>query len=159
MCRPQRELDYIEYVVKNWQVDVEIWKMVPGRDRDEIIAFRRQHPKGNKYIHQYLLEEVYPPGGDPPFNVVRQIEKSGKHKGKNRIVLSREQLFDQIDEWHQGNGHMGQEHTWTYCSEKYYNVTERCVKLYCELCLTCMKKNPITRNIKGSIKPIRLWHF
>ena len=39
MCRPQRELDYIEYVVKNWQVDVEIWKMVPGRDRDEIIAF------------------------------------------------------------------------------------------------------------------------
>jgi hypothetical protein len=39
VCRPQRELDYIQYVVKNWQVDVEIRKMVPGFDRDEIIAF------------------------------------------------------------------------------------------------------------------------
>ena len=71
--------------------------MVPGRDRDDIIAFHRQHPKGNKYIHQYLLEEVCPPSGDPPFKVVSRIEKSGKHKGKNRIVLSREQLFDRID--------------------------------------------------------------
>ena len=100
--------------------------MLPGRDKDEIKQFRKEHPKGNKYIHQYLLEEVCPPGGDPPFNVARRIENKGKHKGKNRIVLSREQLFDHIDEWHRGNGHMGQERTWTYCSEKY---TRNCDEL------------------------------
>ncbi len=92
--RPQQELDYINYVIKNWQLDVEVRKKLSGRDRDEIIEFRQQHPKGNKYIHQYLLEEVCPPGGDTPFNVVHQIKKSGKHKGKNHIVLSREQLLD-----------------------------------------------------------------
>ena len=39
-CRPQRELDYIEFVVKNWHVGVELRRMLPGCDRDEITQFR-----------------------------------------------------------------------------------------------------------------------
>ena len=74
-------------------------------------------------------------------------------------MVSREKVFHAIDEWHRGNGHMGQERTWKYCKQKYYNVTEKLVRIYCETCHVCMKKNPVTRNIKGSIKPIRSWKF
>jgi hypothetical protein len=158
-CWPQVELDYIKFIVKKWQVGVEVQNMVPGQDRDELLDFRRQHVKGNKYVHQYYLEEVCAPVDARPRNVVRRKETKGKHKGKDRIVLSREQLFDCIDEWHRGKGHMGQERTWTYCSEKYYNVTVKSVKLYCELCITCMRRNPVTQAIRGSIKPIRSWPF
>jgi hypothetical protein len=82
-------------------------------------------------------------------------QTKGKYAGKNRIVVSREQSFDAIDEWHRSHGHFGQDRTWGYCAEKFYNVTENMVKVYCQTCLTCMKKNPATHNEKGSIKPIR----
>jgi len=60
-----------------------------------------------------------------------------------------------IDEWHRDNGHMGQERTWGYCKEKYYNISQSLVRLYCETCPDCMKKNPITQPRKGSRKSIR----
>ncbi len=51
----------------------------------------------------------------------RELDKDGK-KDAGRIVVSREQVFDAIDEWHRGHAHMGQERTWTYCRSKYFNV-------------------------------------
>ena len=158
-CRPQEDLDYIAYVVRHWQVGVDVRLMPPGHEKDELIEFRRKHKKGNKYIHQYVLEEIYVPGDDESQIVVRRVETKGQYAGKNRIVVSREKSFDAIDEWHRSNGHYGQDRTWGYCAEKYYNVTENMVKMYCKTCLTCMKKNPATRNKKGSIKPIRSWKF
>ena len=65
------------------------------------------------------------------------------------------QVFNCIDEWHRDNGHMGQERTWGYCKEKYWNIAQVLVKHYCETCPACMKKNPITQPAKGSRKPIR----
>ncbi len=53
----------------------------------------------------------------------RELDKDGS-KDAGRIVVSREQVFDAIDEWHRGNAHMGQERTWTYCQSKYFNVTQ-----------------------------------
>jgi hypothetical protein len=35
------------------------------------------------------------------------LNKDGK-KDAGQIVVSREQVFDAIDEWHQGHAHMGQ---------------------------------------------------
>jgi hypothetical protein len=40
----------------------------------------------------------------------RELDEDGKNDA-GRIVVSREQVFDAIDEWHQGNAHMGQERT------------------------------------------------
>jgi ribosomal protein S7 len=34
-CRPQEEVDYIEYVVKHWQVGVEVKNMLPGHDKGQ----------------------------------------------------------------------------------------------------------------------------
>ncbi len=70
------------------------------------------------------------------------------------IVVSREQVFDAINEWHQGHVHMGQERLWTYCRSKYFNVTQTLVKIYCETCIACSKKNPVGNAQKGSTKPI-----
>jgi hypothetical protein len=157
-ARPQKELDYIEYVVKHWQHGIELKDMLPSLEKDKLTEFRRLHKKGNKYCHQYFLEEISIPGNDDIQFVVRRRE-TGKNKGKDRIVLSREKVFDAIDDWHRGNGHMGQERTWKFCRDKYWNVTEKCVRIYSETCLVCMKKNPPTKNVKGSIKPIQSWQF
>ncbi len=56
---------------------------------------------------------------------MRRFEGKGKGKGKGkkkkkkkkpgRIAISREQVFDAIDEGHSGNGHVGMERTATYC--------------------------------------------
>jgi hypothetical protein len=66
-----------------------------------------------------------------------------------------EEVFDVIDEWHQGNNHMGQERTWTYCRDKYFNITQNLVKHYWETCIVCCKKNSVTKPTKGSRKPIK----
>jgi hypothetical protein len=47
---------------------------------------------------------------------------------------------------------MGQERTWTYCRFKYFNVTQSLVKIYCETCVACSKKNPVGNGQKGSRK-------
>jgi hypothetical protein len=49
---------------------------------------------------------------------------------------------------------MGQERTWTYCRSKYFNVTQRLVRIYCKTCVACSKKNPFGNAQKGSRKPI-----
>ena len=65
--------------------------------------------------------------------------------------MSREQVFDAIDEGHQGHAHMGQERTWTYCRSKYFNVTQQLVRIYCETCVACCKKNVGSNTQKDSL--------
>jgi hypothetical protein len=71
-----------------------------------------------------------------------------------QIVVSRERVFEAINEWHQGHVHMGQERTWTFCAQKYLNVTQALVKIYCKKCIACCKKNPISKAPKSSRNPI-----
>ncbi len=61
---------------------------------------------------------------------------------------------DAIDKWHQHNGHLGQERTHTFSHQKYYNTTQKLVRLYCETCFVCMLRNPVIARQKGSRKPI-----
>jgi hypothetical protein len=79
----------------------------------------------------------------------RELDKDGK-KNAGWIVVSREQVFDAIDEWHRGHVHMGQERMWTYCWSKYFNVTQRLVRVYCEMCVACSKKNSTRRRAAGN---------
>ena len=151
MCRPQKDLDYIIYILQNWRVGVNIKLMDPCPERDSISKFRKANNNGAKYVKQYVLEEISVPGSDTPRTVLRRYENGAV----GRIVVSREQVFHCIDEWHRDNGHMGQERTWGYCKEKYWNIAQALVKHYCETCPACMKKNPITQPAKGSRKPIR----
>jgi hypothetical protein len=109
-------------------------------------------PSFEKPTKQYVLEEIVVPGSDTPRTVLRRLESGAI----GRIVVSREEVFHCIDEWHRANGHMGRERTWGYCKEKYcWNVAQVLVKHYCETCPACMKKNPITQPAKGSRKPIK----
>ena len=54
---------------------------------------------------------------------------------------------------------MGQERTWVYCREKYFNITQELIKHYYETCPVCLKKNPVTQPARGSRKPTRSINF
>ena len=154
-CRPKKELDHIIYVVGNWQAGVKIRKMASGPKRDSLLDFCQEHPLGNKYIHQYCLEEIYVPGDLEPHTVAKRLKMNVKgDRVPGGIVVTRETLFNAIDEWHCGNGHLGQERTWTYCKKKYWNVSQDPVKDYLKTCLTCMQKNLVANTEKGSHTPI-----
>jgi hypothetical protein len=90
-------------------------------------------------------------GDAEPRTILRKYNKDGTH---GHIVVSRKELFDAIDDLHTNNGHQGEKRTWKYCRNKYANVTQDHVKFFCTTCITCMKKNPVTKNEKGSQKPI-----
>jgi hypothetical protein len=92
-CRPKFEVDYIIYVITNWEKGTEVNKMAPGLDKDRLVNFRRQHCSGNKYIHQYFTEEIWAPGDAEPRTILRKYNKDGTH---GHIVVSREELFDAI---------------------------------------------------------------
>ena len=154
-CRTKSELDYIAFVVRNWQVGVKVRDMEIGYEKANLIQFRRDHKKGNKYIHQYIIEEVCAPGATEPRTVVKRMVKNEKgDMVPGGVVVSRETIFEAIDEWHRGNDHLGMERTWTIVKTKYWNISQEHVKMYLKTCLTCMKKNPVSRNEKGSRKPI-----
>ena len=156
-CRPQTEVDYIKYVVQNWQKGTVIRTMEEGHEKDDLLHFRRSHKLGNKYIHQYTVEEIWAPGDPEPRQVLKRLEVNKENPQlveAVRIVLSREEVFEAINEWHHHNGHLGQERTWEYCKGKFWNVTQEHVRLYCTTCFICLKKNPVTKKLKGSIKPI-----
>ena len=133
--------------------------MEDGEEKKRLLNFHQKKKLGQKYIHQYYLQEILTPGDLEPRQVLRRRElkkEDGRmiEKDEGRIVISREDLFDAINEWHHLNGHLGQERTWEYCLTKYWNVTQDHVKHYRMTCFTCMKKNPVTSKVKGSIKPI-----
>ena len=110
-CRPQTEVDCIKYVVENWQVGTEIRTMQEGPDKSALLDFRRTHKTGNKYIHQYHVDEIWAPGDPAPRTVLRRLERNKDTQlvEPGRIILSREEVFDGINEWHHFQGHMGQE--------------------------------------------------
>lgn len=154
-CRPQEELDYIVFVLSNWQTGVNLKFMPAGPEKDKLTKFRRAHKGGNKFKKKYHLETIQVPG-DEPRTVLRRLEKN-ERTGRfeiGRIVLSRESVFQAIDEWHRSNGHLGQERTWNFCKAKFYNCGQKLVRYYCELCVPCMHKNPVTRPQRGSRRPI-----
>ena len=49
---------------------------------------------------------MFAPGDTAPRTILRKYNPDGS---KGHIVVSREQLFDAIDEWHEHSGHLGQE--------------------------------------------------
>ena len=108
---------------------INIKFMDPCPERESISRFQKANHNGAKYAKQYVLEEIVVPGSDTPRIVLRRLEKNG---AIGRIFVSREQVFVFIDEWHRDNGHMGQERTWGYCKEKYYNISQALVKHYYE---------------------------
>ncbi len=99
-CRPQGEVDYIVYILMHWQVGIRLTELNPGTERDRLQLFRRKHRNGPKITAKYCLAQIQVPH-EEPYIVLRrrELDKDGK-KDAGRIVVSREQVFDAIDEWH-----------------------------------------------------------
>jgi hypothetical protein len=118
--------------------------MEPGPERDWLRKFWCKYKLGSKWVTLFHAEEIQAPGA-PTHIVGRRIESKGEDKKTKkvhgRIVVSREQVFSAIDEWHHGTGHVGMERMSTYCREQYFNCTQRLVRIYFVICFTCMRKN------------------
>ncbi len=160
LCRPKEELDLIAYIIGNWQPGFILKEMEHGPERDMLTKIWCKCKLGNKWMTLFHDEEIKVLGSSP-HTIVRRLEGKGKGKKKKpgRIVVSREQLFDAIDEWHRGNDHVGMERTATYCQEKHFNCTQRLVRIYCLTCFVCMRKNPVTKLANVSRKPILSQNF
>ncbi len=97
-CRPQSEVDYIVYILMHWQVGVRLTEVNPGTERDRLQSFRRKHCKGPKITAKYCLEQIQVPHEEPRIVLRRrELDEDGK-KDARWIVVSREQVFDAIDE-------------------------------------------------------------
>jgi hypothetical protein len=127
MCRPLKDIDYIIYP-QELACGCQYKLIEPCPEKESISKFRKANHNGAKYVKQYVLEDIVVPGSDTPRTVLRRLESGAI----GRIVVSREEVLYCIDEWHRDNGHMGQERTWGYCKEKYWNVAQALVKHYCE---------------------------
>ena len=152
IVRPQEELDEIIFVLEHWEVDVPLKSIVDPEHFCAVKAFCDTHKPGYKWVKLYFLQYIELPDGTKR-KVLRR--KEPKRLKLGRIVVSRENVFDAINEWHHKRGHLGQERTHAFCRQKYYNCTQDLVRIYCETCYICMKKNPTVTAMKGSRKPIR----
>ena len=152
IVRPQSEIDQIIFVLEHWEVDVPLKSIADPEHFKAVKAFRETHKQAYKWVKLYILENIQLPDGSQR-KVLRRKEPSKTNGG--RIVVSRDTVFDAINEWHHKRGHLGQERTHAFCRQKYYNCTQDLVRLYCEMCYICMKKNPTVTAMKGSRKPIR----
>jgi hypothetical protein len=132
LCRPKEELDLIVYVVSNLQLHTSLKEMEPDPERDRLTSYWRKYEHGNKWVTLFHAEEIQV-HGSTPCTIVRRLEGKGRGKKKKprRVVVSREQVFDAIDEWYHGNSHVDMERTATYCQEKNFNCTQRLVRNYC----------------------------
>jgi len=74
--------------------------MDPYPERESILKFRKAIHNGAKYAKQYVREAIVVPGSDTPHIVLRRLEKNGAICS---FFVSREQVFDCIDEWHRDN--------------------------------------------------------
>jgi hypothetical protein len=97
LCRPQEDLDLIVYVFSNWQPGIILEEMEPGPERDRLTVFWHNYNFSNKWVTSFHAEEIQVPGSTTR-TILRRLEGKGKGKKKKpgRIVLSREQVFDEI---------------------------------------------------------------
>jgi hypothetical protein len=159
MCCDQKDIDHIINIVENWYPELKIRDMQQGYERSHLQRFCSRNPNGTKLMKQYHTSYVTPLAG-PPRKVLYRMEKNKQGKFvPGRIVVSSEEVSFAIDDWHRLSLHMGQERTWNYCRGKYYNISQALVKHYCETCVTCLKKNPMTDASRSSRKPIQSHHY
>ncbi len=55
MCRLQKDIDYIIYILKNWRVGTNIKNMDPCPERDSISKFRKANNSGAKYMSSSIF--------------------------------------------------------------------------------------------------------
>lgn len=152
ICRPEAEIQHIIFVLQHWEVDMVLKSIDDPEHYRAVKEFRETHKYGYKWVRTFWIQDIELPDGSSK-TILRR--KEAKYASGGRIVVSREYVFDAIDEWHRKRGHLGQERTHAFCKDKYYNCTQALVKIYCETCHVCMKKNPTVAAMKGSRKPIR----
>lgn len=101
--RHENELENICYILKHWGGDINLKEIHDDEIlRKKLSKFRRDHAVGKHHVGKYHFHEITLPSGERR-NILRRIERGEV----GRIVVSRERIFDDINEWHRGGvGHL-----------------------------------------------------
>jgi hypothetical protein len=140
-------------VLSNWGNDDEMKTGTLSEEQvEDIRRWHKNNPIGYTWCSEFTVESLKKVDGSPRYLLIKHRTRKGKPmRGQ---VLNYLEVFDAIDEVHRSLGHLRQEATLVARKPKYYSVTQYLVKIYCECCSTCMKKNPTIPPCKGAKKPI-----
>ncbi len=108
MCHDKANFDRIIHIVDNWRPELKIRDMKKGQERDNPLQFRKQFPAGNKLHFQYSVSTVQLPGCSPQKVLCKlELNKSTGEWRPGRIVVSKEEVFDCMYDWHKFSQHLG----------------------------------------------------
>lgn len=140
-------------VLTNWGNDDEMKNGTLSEEEVENIRkWRKNNSIGYAWCSEFTVESIRKVDGSTRYLLIKHRTRKGNPiRG---LVLNYLEVFDAIDEVHRSIGHLRQEATLVACKPKYYSVTQHLVKIYCECCYTCMKKNPTIPPRKGAKNPI-----
>ena len=82
----------------------------------------------------------------------------GKTHKKSRVV-NIEQVFDIVTQYHKRVGHLAIDSAHNSFKDYYSNIARQLVKIYCELCPVCCENQPISKPMKGAVKPIETFRY
>lgn len=172
---PKSNTTSSELSQREWQEAIEIVRfMGPAKLRDateEQIRFRSSLSKvtvrnwtkkvnGVPKIELYQVEEYYVPGSDEAqYRLLRLFQRPTWNEPKWLICVPQLKVFDAIRECHDVISHLRQNQTSVRVHETYFNVTEKQVTAFVELCEVCNHQNPVTKTEKGAKKPILSENF
>jgi hypothetical protein len=109
---------------------------------------------GNKYVKQYVLEEMQDPGSCTSCTILRPMEKGIV----GQFFVFRVDAFDCIDKLHQSNDHTINKRTLGDLKGK-FRLTNELITQYCQTFPVCIKNKLVTQPAKDSRKPIRSRQF
>ena len=129
------------YVLKHWNT---------GDGNLDVNAFRSKYRSFYGKIKTFSLD----------VNAKGRTRLMKEYKGKKMIVVSLDEIFGIIKDAHvNDSSHLRAARTHSRIKENYWNVTEKQVNGYVELCPICTSKQPMVKPMKGAKKPIESYSF
>ncbi len=92
--RSEEELDNICYILKHWGGTQILKMMTDEKKKKKLSAFRHRHRVGKHHVAKYQFNSITLQSGEKR-NIRRRIEKNAV----GRIVVSRERVFNAINEY------------------------------------------------------------
>ena len=155
--KSKAELDNIKYVVQTCEREKN--NDLTEEDIQVFRRFKSTNKAGYKWLRQYKTITIDVNGCKKMILHCLEVMKGDTVLSLGWEIIPKEEVFDAINNIC-STGHMGMDHTYTYCSPTYYSIIQDMVQCYCKTCHVCIEANPIIAHQKGAKKPIYsdAWH-
>ena len=135
------------YILKHWETGIE--------GKISASKFKQENRVGYNWKKNHRVETT-PDGTDILYRKVatKQTTIQGQARTKLQVVHIYN-TFDIIRECHFNGSHLKVVSTHNRIKEKYYNISEREVKCFIDLCYSCGKAKLKLQKLEGAVKSIR----